>query len=376
MNHNPLHLKRIGSFVEDHALRRDRLIRSPAGVHDSSRFLTVTVEDESGAFGYGEAATTALWSGETAETARELVENVFAPRLLHKTFQHPREALALMDAAAYANPFTKSALDCALWDVWARLQYVPATRLFADREPVREIPTRASVGAYPVAETVRIATEFWQSGIRTLKFKIGVPDMDDAARLRAVRAALGEEPVFTVDANGAYGSADEAVRAIEVLLPFAVALVEQPTHRDRIALLAAVRRRVAVPIMADECVFTPQQLQEALDLDAFDVLSIYPGKNGGFTRALEMAQTAQRAGKACALGSNLETDLGQAAMAALAAGLSAFPVEQIAGDLPAALFYERSSVTEPPPLCEGNFVVPQQAGFGVTPLVFRDNDHE
>jgi muconate cycloisomerase len=374
MSSFPLRINRIRSVIEDHALRRDRLVKSPAGLHDSSRFLTVAVEDESGACGCGEAATTALWSGETAETARAMVESVFAPLLLQRSFDHPREALALMDAAAYANPFAKSALDCALWDLWARLQNVPATRLFADREPVRAIPTRASVGAYPVAETVRIATAFWQAGIRTLKFKIGIPGVGDAARLRAVREVLGEAPVFTVDANGAYRSADEAVRAIEVLLPFGVALVEQPTHRERLALLAAVRRRVAVPVMADESVFTPQQLQEALDLDAFDVLSVYPGKNGGFTHALEMAQTAQCAGKACAIGSNLETDLGQAAMAALASGLSAFPVERIACDLPAALFYEYSSVTEPPPLREGKFVMPDGPGFGVMPRVFATDE--
>jgi muconate cycloisomerase len=372
MNCFPLRLQRIHSLIEDHALRPDRIVRSPAGVHDTSRFLTVAVQDESGAWGFGEAATTAQWSGETAESARHLVENVFAPRLRNKTFDHPREALALLDAAAYANPFAKSALDCALWDLWARLQNMPATRLFGDREPLREIPTRASIGAYPVDETVRLATEFWNCGIATLKFKIGVSGLDDGARLRAVRQALGGEPVFTVDANGAYDEADAAVRAIEVLLPHNVALVEQPAHRERLSLLAAVRRRVPVPIMADESVFTPQQLQEALDLDAFDVLAVYPGKNGGFSHALDMARQVAGAGKSCAIGSNLETDIGQAAMASLAAGLAAFPVERIACDLLSSLYYETSAATEPLPLCDGKFIVPQGNGFGVVPRAFRE----
>src|SRR6185312_7148185 len=109
-------------------------------------------------------------------------------------------------------------------------------------------------------------------------------------------------------------------------LPFDLALAEQPTPRDRISLLADVRRRVPVPILADEAVFTPADLDEALDLDAFDILSIYPGKNGGFTHSLAMARKAQAAGKPCAIGSNLETDLGQAAMIGLASSLSAFPV--------------------------------------------------
>ena len=146
-----------------------------------------------------------------------------------------------------------------------------------------------------------------------------------------VRSASGsgKAPIFTIDANGAHATADEAVAAIEQLLPFDLALAEQPTPRDRIGLLAEVRRRVPVPILADEAVFTPGHLEEALDRDAFDILSIYPGKNGGFSHSLAMARRVQQAGKVCAIGSNLETDLGQAAMVCLASSLSAFPVERL-----------------------------------------------
>ena len=48
-------------------------------------------------------------------------------------------------------------------------------------------------------------------------------------------------------------------------------------------MLADMRKRIPVPVMADEEIFTPGQLDEALALDAIDVISIYPGKNGGFT---------------------------------------------------------------------------------------------
>ena len=240
--------------------------------------------------------------------------------------------------------------------------------LIADREPVEWIPTRVSIGCYPPEETVRLAVEFWDRGIRTLKFKTGVPGIDDVARLQAVRERLGPDPIFTIDANGAYATADQAVAAIEALLPFDLALAEQPTPRDRIGLLAEVRQRVPVPILADEAIFTPGQLEEALDLDAFDILSIYPGKNGGFTHSLAMARRARQAGKVCAIGSNLETDLGQAAMVCLASSLSAFPVERYACDLMAALFYESSGVSPPIIYRDGQVQRPTGTGFGVVPL--------
>lgn len=363
-----IRIRAIETKIVDHRLRQDRIILTHAGPHDTSRFLTVTVRGDDGVCGYGEAATTPLWSGESAETAQLAVQQIFAPKLTNCSLDHPREAVAIMDGVSVGNSFAKAAVDAAVWDLCGRSQGVPTTRLFADREAVRSIPTRASVGTYPPAETVRIATTFWRAGIRTLKFKIGTPGIDDAARLRAVRDALGNDPVFTVDANGAYATADIALTALEALLPFRIALIEQPTPRSRFSMLAEIRKRLRVPIMADELVFTPDDLNEALDCGAFDVLSIYPGKNGGVTRSIDMASKVKGAGFSCALGCNLETDLGQATMACIAAGLSAFPIREIACDLPAVMFYERSSIRNPLAFRNGEIEVPQGNGFGVEPL--------
>jgi L-alanine-DL-glutamate epimerase-like enolase superfamily enzyme len=362
-----LRIRRIDARVVDHPVRQDGAILSSLGRHEASRYATITITDDQGAQGHGEATTAPIWSGESAETAAWMVEHFIAPRLVGATLDHPSEAVALLDRHLHANSFAKAAVDIALWDLWARSQGASVATLVADREPVEWIPTRVSIGCYPPEETARLAVEFWGRGVRTLKFKTGVPGIDDVARLRAVRERLGPEPVFTIDANGAHATADEAVRAIEALAPFNLALAEQPTPRDRIGLLAQVKKRVSVPILADEAVFTPGHLEEALDLDAFDLLSIYPGKNGGFTHSLAMAKRAQAAGKSCAIGSNLETDLGQAPMATLASALSAFPVDRLACDLMGALFYANSYVTPPITFRAGRVAAPQGPGFGVIP---------
>jgi muconate cycloisomerase len=362
-----LTVRKIEARIIDYPVRLDGAILSSLGRHEASHYLTVTITGDDSFQGFGEAATAPVWSGETAETAKWMIEEYLGPMLTAGTFAEPAEALELMDRRLHANPFAKAAIDIALWDLWARSRGVSVESLIADREPIEWVPTRVSIGCYPPADTVRLAVEFWDRGVRTLKFKTGVPGIDDVARLRAVRERLGTAPVFTIDANGAYRTADEAVAAIEELLPFQVALAEQPTPRDRIGLLAEVRRRVPAPILADEAVFTPGQLEEALDRDAFDILSIYPGKNGGFSHSLDMARRVQQAGKVCAIGSNLETDLGQAAMVCLASSLSAFPVERYACDLQAALFYESSSVTPPIAYRDGRVQLPTGPGFGVVP---------
>jgi muconate cycloisomerase len=364
-----LTIRAIEARIVDHPVRQDGAIVSSLGRHEASHYVSVAVTGDDGTRGFGEAATAPVWSGETAETAKWMIDHHLGPMLVGRTFAGPAEALEVMDRRLHGNPFAKAAIDLALWDMQGRAQGVSVARLIADREPIEWIPTRVSIGCYPPDETVRLAVEFWERGVRTLKFKTGVTGIDDVARLKAVRDRLGREPVFTIDANGGYATADEAVAAIEALLPFGLALAEQPTPRDRIGLLAEVRRRVPVPILADESIFTPGELEEALDLDAFDILSIYPGKNGGFSHSLAMARRAQRAGKACAIGSNLETDLGQAAMIGLASSLTAFPVEHYACDLMAALFYESSSVDPPILYRDGRVRAPSGPGFGVVPQI-------
>jgi muconate cycloisomerase len=360
-------IRQIDARVVDYPVRQRGAIVSSLGRHASSRYLVVTIHDSEGAVGYGEATTAPIWSGESAETAKWMIESFLGPLVVGNTYDHPAEALAMLDRPLHANSFAKASIDVALWDLWGRRQGKSVCRLISDREPLDTIPTRVSIGCYPPAETVELATEFWNAGVRTLKFKTGSPGMDDVARLAAVREQLGDEPVFTIDANGAHATADEAVRAIKALEPFGLSLVEQPTRRDRLSVLAEVKNRIDTPIMADEAVFTPDDLDEALDLDAFDVLSVYPGKNGGFSHSLAMAKKAQAAGKLCAIGSNLETDLGQAANVCLAASLSAFPVEKFACDLMAALFYPESAVEPAIKFHQGRVAVPHGPGFGVTP---------
>lgn len=364
-------IKEIKTVIESHRLREDRIIVSAAGRHAESVYLTLSVADCDGHVGYGEAAITPIWSGETALGAKNLVDRFLVPLLIGATFDRPDEGIALIDRAIVGCPFAKSAVDTALWDLWAKRKGCCAWELFSDREPVRSLPSRASIGAYPVERTVGLARDLWECGVRTLKFKVGVPGIDDVSRLRATREELGEGAIFTVDYNGAFNEPDQAARHIEKLLPFNVALVEQPTNRHRISLMAKVRRLVDIPMMIDEGVFNKDQLLEALDLDAFDILSIYPGKNGGFTHSLEMAGVAAQAGKRCAIGSNLETDLGQAAMLALAAGSKAFPVSELHGDLMAPFYYADSSVMEPLRADGGHILLPVGRGFGVTPKCFE-----
>ena len=92
--------------------------------------------------------------------------------------------------------------------------------------------------------------------------------------------------------------------------------------------------------MLDESIFTPRDALEAIREDACDLISIYPGKNSGILRSLEIAQMAAAAGLQCTIGSNLEMDLGTAAMLHLAVAVPQLSTA-VDHDIIGPLYYEQ-----------------------------------
>ena len=132
-------------------------------------------------------------------------------------------------------------LACALeaaWDGW------PA--------PVRDrVPVNVTVPAVGPEQAHRIVSG---SGCRTAKVKVaerGQPGDDDIARVEAVRDALGPGGRIRVDANGGW-DVDTAARMLGALGRFGLEYAEQPCAT--LDELAALRRRVDVPVAADESI--------------------------------------------------------------------------------------------------------------------------
>jgi O-succinylbenzoate synthase len=96
--------------------------------------------------------------------------------------------------------------------------------------------------------------------------------------------------------------------------------VEQPvaTLDD----LARVRRRVAVPVAADECIRTVDDARRLRTLDAADVVVVKQQPLGGVRAALEVVEAA---GVPAVVSSMMETSVGLAAGVALAAALPELP---------------------------------------------------
>ena len=188
--------------------------------------------------------------------------------------------------------------------------------------PVRQhVPVNVTVPAVSPETAHRVVRE---GGCTTAKVKVAEPGQssaDDEARLEAVRDALGPRGAVRVDANGAW-SVDEAVAAVRRLDRAAGGLeyVEQPCRT--VEELASVRRRVDVPIAADESIRRAEDPYRVRDLEAADVAVLKVQPLGGVRACLRIAEDI---GLPVVVSSALETSVGIAAGVALAAALPALP---------------------------------------------------
>jgi O-succinylbenzoate synthase len=184
------------------------------------------------------------------------------------------------------------------------------------------IPVNVTVPAVGPEEAAAIVRE--SAGCRTAKVKVaelGQTEGEDLARVEAVRDALGPGGRVRVDANGGW-DVDAAVRMTRALDIAAAGLeyVEQPCRT--IDELAVVRRKVDVPIAADESIRRVEDPLLVARAEAADIAVLKVQPLGGVRACLDIAE---QIGLPVVVSSALETSIGIAAGIALAAALPELP---------------------------------------------------
>src|SRR5204862_2331578 len=93
---------------------------------------------------------------------------------------------AVMDRELKLNPFTKAAVEMALWDLAGKAAGKPVHDLLGGK--VRDtIPIKMVVGGFEVGRAAALAEQFLAWGVRCLKVKVGLDPEGDVARVAAVR---------------------------------------------------------------------------------------------------------------------------------------------------------------------------------------------
>jgi L-alanine-DL-glutamate epimerase-like enolase superfamily enzyme len=345
-------------------LKPEFAIRSGrGGAHTESPFLLVKVHTDEGLVGIGEASCTPRWSGEDQVTGAHLIRTYLEPLLVGEDPTDVEEVEKKFRLAFAGNYFTKAAIEMALWDIAGKAEGLPLYEMLGGK--VREFaPTKWSVSGVEPEQAAEIARWAVAQGFKSMKVKVGIEPDGDVARVKAVREAIGSSIKLGVDANGGW-SAAAAIATVKRLAESRIEFAEQPVAPDQPEQLAAVRRAISVPVIADESVFTLRDARVIATLKAADVLSIYVGKAGGITEAMKIAQFAQTQHLKCTVGSNLELGVGSAAMVHLALASRGVTAEEFPCDIIGPLFYEDDIVREPLPIKAGEARANDKPGLGV-----------
>lgn len=197
----------------------------------------------------------------------------------------------------------RNAIDCALWDLDAKLSGNPVWQIAGLPEP-RPLLSTLTLGADEPAAMAQAALALDPRA--PVKVKLTGEFDADLARLKAIRQ-VRPHAWLGVDANQGYEIGD-LPRLLAALEEVGVKLLEQPLRRGREADLENVTS--TIPIAADESALT---LADTEGLPGrFDVVNIKLDKCGGLTEGLAIARRAQALGLDVMVGNMVGTSLSMA----------------------------------------------------------------
>ncbi|MGW0480386.1 L-talarate/galactarate dehydratase [Nonomuraea sp. NPDC003214] len=247
-----------------------------------------------------------------------------------------------------------AAFDIALWDLKARRAGLPLAKLLgAHRDSVRCYNTSGGFLHAPIEQVLENASAALERGIGGVKIKVGQPDTRaDLARVRAVRAHLGDDVPLMVDANQQWDR-PAAARMGRALEEYGLVWIEEPLDAHDHAGHAALAAALDTPIATGEMLTSVAEHAELIRAGGADVLQPDAPRVGGITPFLRLAALAEHHRMQLAPHFAMEIHLHLAA----AYGLEPW-VEHFEWLEP--LFEERLEIRD------GRMLVPDRPGLGLT----------
>lgn len=310
-----------------------RPFRIARGTKTAADVVTVTI-GEGDWSGRGEAVPYPRY-GETIDGALAAIERV---RPLIERGAGRTELLDALPAGAARN-----AIDCALWDLEARLTGRDVAAMIGG-QAVEAMPSAMTIVIDAPEAMARDAAGLAEAPV----LKIKVDSSEPAAQIRAVRSAAPMAKLI-VDPNESWDR--PLLEAMQpVLVEARVALLEQPVPAEADDWLEDFSP--AVPICADESVHVAADLE--LVARRYQAVNVKLDKAGGLTAALELAEAARALGLGLMTGCMVSSSLSIA---------PALHVAMISGfvdlDGPVWLREDRPGGIE----AEGGFIHPPTVGF-------------
>ena len=279
------------------------------------------IDTDDGLEGIGETNPVMPLTSEDAAVVVHVIREHLAPAVLGADPRNLHDIHRRMDAASSGWSVPKAALDLACHDLLGKSGGLRVADMLGGVAHDR-LPVMWTVGMDTPEANAEEAVAMRRQGFTSLMIKVAAGTVEqDAARVRAVREAVGPDYPLIADANQGWDVL-RAVRFAKLVEDCGLALLEQPVPPEDIDGLAEVRRRTGLLISADESVHTLTQARRLIEKKAADVFSIKVIKHGGIRKAHAIMRYAEAHGILCLMNSNAEEGVTQAASLQLGAAAS------------------------------------------------------
>ncbi len=339
-----------------------KFFSSPSGSTGRS-CVTVKLTTDQGLVGWGQSVPIAKWSYETLETATTTLKDYFAPALIGHDAADIAGAHAKMDQAiapsfSVGMPITRAGVDIALWDLAGKAAGKSVTELMG-RKQIDPLTLSWTLNARTLEEVPQLVEQGRARGYENFNIKVA-PDPEFDVKLAKAARKAAPEGFLWADANCGF-EPEIALQAASRLADAGVDIFEAPIRPNQIRGYQALKKQGALPILMDEGVISPRDLEEFIALDMLDGIASKPSRCGGLTSNLAQIELILKHNLQW-VGSGLtDPDI------SLAATLHLYNAYQL--KKPAALnglqFLTASILMEPFADTDGKLICPEGPGLGV-----------
>lgn len=264
-----------------------------------------------------------------------------------------------------------SGIEHALWDIKGKALGVPVYQLLGGptRDRVRVYQSPHGGTPNELAENAVSLVERY--GYTAVKIGPHAPNSDArpwnavvreaAARMEAVRSALGDDVDVAVDPHAKIFEPNRAIAMAEAIKPYRPLFFEEPLRPENVDALAKVAAHVDVPIATGEMLYTKFEFRELLVKQAADVLQPDICCAGGLLECKKIAAMAESFYVTLAP----HNPMGPVATAVnlhLAASIPNFLILEY---IPDDQSPRRDLVDEPVRLVDGYLQLPTRPGLGI-----------
>ena len=265
---------------------------------DAVAFVRVKLTCNNGTFAYGEAPATKAITGEDLENILASIEEV-------KNDLYDMElsdALVSLHVRCIGSS-AKAALDMAIVTLLAQQNKQTLLQYFGTKD-FSPIKTDVTISLNDAGIMLKDAKNAVQNGFDILKVKLG-SDINHAVDITKSIAQEFPQAQLLIDANQAW-NLEKSLYYIEAINGLHVALIEQPVIAKDLESLKIISQETKIPILADEAVFTLEDVKKVYQEGCADMINIKLMKCGGLSKAQEILEYAREKNIDCMLGSMLE----------------------------------------------------------------------